>query len=560
LGTYDTTHLPIEQSAILRAVTSHLVLVSQTFHQWNTTRKHSLQLEETLKERTAQHNRRIEEQRVVLEAQRAASTNPNSEALFTAIADVIGRIVPFDCMAIVLPDLDDKKFLVYMIEVQKGRLHCYPGATFPYAGTVTAWVLKHKKPSMTQALHDLQPFPSCFDGHAKAGLQSHCALPLMVGNQAVGVLILAAKSPDQYNILDLPFLEEISGIIAVALDDRIVDEGTLGLKEPIVAEKSDTRGEGKPVNVFEEIIGKSQAIQKVLNRATMVAGTDSSVLISGETGTGKELIARAIYHLSRRSEKPFVTVNCAALPAGLIESELFGHEKGAFTGAIFRKIGRFELADGGTIFLDEIGDLSPEIQAKLLRVLQYREFERVGSSETMKVDVRLIAATNRRLTEAMGNNDFRADLYYRLNVFPIFLPPLRERREDIPLLTWYFLEKYTKRMQKPIPKINQKTMGRLMSYSWPGNIRELESVIERAVISSQGPILEVEDRLGSPSHKTVSKEERDHLLEEVLRQVGGNQSKAAKLLGIGRTTVWRKLKAQRNSNKINRIGNKAYSL
>ena len=296
----------------------------------------------------------------------------------------------------------------------------------------------------------------------------------------------------------------------------------------------------------------------------MVAGTDSSVLISGETGTGKELIARAIYQTSRRNKRDIHYGELCRSTGGLIESELFGHEKGAFTGAVSKRIGRFELADGGTIFLDEISDLSQEIQAKLLRVLQYGEFERVGGSKTIKVNVRLIAATNRHLTEAMGNNDFRADLYYRLNVFPIFLPPLRERREDIPLLTWYFLEKYTKRMQKAVLKIDAGTMGRLMGYPWPGNIRELESVIERAVILSQGPNIEVEDQLlplldmsrqqmnsptvlGHMNHKTASKEEKEHLLEEVLGQVGGNRSKAARLLGIGRTTVWRKLKAKQAS-------------
>ena len=333
-------------------------------------------------------------------------------------------------------------------------------------------------------------------------------------------------------------------------------------EKPSLAEKIIPQEETKFVHVFKEIIGKSQTIQKVLNRVMMVAGTDSSVLISGETGTGKELIARAIYQSSRRNKRSFITVNCAALPAGLIESELFGHEKGAFTGAVSKRLGRFELADGGTIFLDEISDLSQEIQAKLLRVLQYGEFERVGGSKTIKVNVRLIAATNRHLTEAMGNNDFRPDLYYRLNVFPVFLPPLRERREDIPLLTWYFLEKYTKKMQKSVLKIDAGTMERLMGYPWPGNIRELESVIERAVILSQGPNLEVEDQLlplldmsrqqmNSPtahlSHKAASKEEREHLLEEVLGQVGGNRSKAARLLGIGRTTVWRKLKAKQAS-------------
>ena len=506
---------------------------------------------------------RMDERRAILDIQQVVSMHLETKALFTAIADVVRRVMPFDYMAIVLPDLEDDKFLAYLIEAQKEQLRCYPSAILPCAGTVAAWALKHRRPSVAYMLDDLQPFPGFFDACAKAGLQSHCTLPLIVRDRVAGVFTLAAKNPDQYNILDLPFLEEIAGMIVISLDNRVPDEETFSLKESSAVEKVSLPDSAKPGHVFNEIIGKSQAIQKVLNRVTMVAGTDSSVLISGETGTGKELVARAVYHLSRRNKKSFVTVNCAALPAGLIESELFGHEKGAFTGAVSKRIGRFELADGGTIFLDEISDLSQEIQAKLLRVLQYGEFERVGGSKTIKVDVRLIAATNRHLTEAMGNNDFRADLYYRLNVFPVFLPPLRERREDIPLLTWYFLEKCTKRMEKGVLKIDAETMGRLMAYPWPGNIRELESVIERAVILSQRTHLEVEDQLlplldmsrqqmnspglGHLSHKTASKEERDHLLEEVLGQVGGNRSKAARLLGIGRTTVWRKLKAKQAS-------------
>jgi transcriptional regulator with GAF, ATPase, and Fis domain len=280
----------------------------------------------------------------------------------------------------------------------------------------------------------------------------------------------------------------------------------------------------------------------------MVAGTDSSVLISGETGTGKELIARAIHDLSKRKDRPLIKVNCAALPAGLIESELFGHEKGAFTGAISRKIGRFELADGGTLFLDEIGDLPPGVQAKLLRVLQEHEFERVGGTQTIKVDVRLITATNRDLAKAVEENSFRTDLYYRLNVFPIHLPPLRERKEDIPLLTQYFINKYMTRMGKRIEKISQETMNRLIAYPWPGNIRELENIIERAVILSKGLILEIEDELLPSSHLPDQKEkgsltleevERDHIVKilEKARWVIEGPKGAAKILNLHPNTL-----------------------
>ncbi len=269
---------------------------------------------------------------------------------------------------------------------------------------------------------------------------------------------------------------------------------------------------------FEEIVGTSPAIKKVCRAVAQVAGTDATVLITGETGTGKELIARALHNLSRRKAKPLIKVNCTALPTGLIESELFGHEKGAFTGAVTRKIGRFELADGGTIFLDEIGDIPPEVQLKLLRVLQEQEFERVGGTQTLKVNVRVIAATNRDLRQAVQANAFRADLYYRLNVFPLLVPPLRERSEDLGLLAHYFVHQYAAKLGKRIPELSQEAMTRLAAYSWPGNIRELEHLIERAVILSRGPILEITDEVLPTEVGLEEKEERLRTLEEVERE------------------------------------------
>jgi transcriptional regulator with GAF, ATPase, and Fis domain len=248
----------------------------------------------------------------------------------------------------------------------------------------------------------------------------------------------------------------------------------------------------KSVHNFEEIVGASPALQKVLDRVNRVAPTDATVLIWGETGTGKELIARAIHSTSARAEKPFIKINCAALPAGLVESELFGHERGAFSGAIQRRIGRFELAHGGTIFLDEIGEVPKDVQVKLLRVLQEREFERVGGGQTIKCDVRVIAATNRLLEKAIQEGEFRADLYYRLNVFPINMPALRERREDIPLLVQFFAQKYGPRVGRRIESVDAQTLERLSTYPWPGNIRELENIIERALILSTTPVLRVD--------------------------------------------------------------------
>ena len=303
---------------------------------------------------------------------------------------------------------------------------------------------------------------------------------------------------------------------------------------------------------FEEIIGESPALKHILQQLETVAPTDSTILIRGETGTGKELIARAIHHLSGRRERTLVKVNCAAIPTGLLESELFGHEKGAFTGAIAQRVGRFELAHRGTLFLDEVGDIPLELQPKLLRVLQEQEFERLGSTRTTRVDVRLVAATNADLTQKVADNQFRADLYYRLNVFPLTIPPLRERREDIPLLVRYFAQKYARRMKRPIETIPVKAMTALSEYHWPGNVREMENFIERAVILSRGselqiPVAELKPRNGirtpqlaaTNGFETLEHAEREHIVRTLgeTKWVIGGPTGAASRLGMKRTTL-----------------------
>ncbi len=298
---------------------------------------------------------------------------------------------------------------------------------------------------------------------------------------------------------------------------------------------------------FEQIIGNSPALESVLEQVEQVAPTDSTVLIQGETGTGKELIARAVHNLSARCGRPFIKLNCAAIPFDLLESELFGHERGAFTGAIAQKVGRFELADKGTLFLDEVGDIPPGLQPKLLRVLQEQEFERLGSTRTHKVDARLVAATNRNLVDMVKRNEFRSDLYYRLNVFPIPLPPLRERREDIPALVEHFVEIYARRMSKQIGNIPPETMSALASYEWPGNIRELQNLIERSVILSTGavlrpPLLELKRSLEVQSMEAITLEEaeRDHIRKTLghTRWVVAGPNGAAARLGIKRSTLY----------------------
>jgi formate hydrogenlyase transcriptional activator len=345
---------------------------------------------------------------------------------------------------------------------------------------------------------------------------------------------------------ELNFMQQVAKQIAVAVDNALAHEEVLALKEKLAREKLYLEDEIRTEYNFEEIVGDSAALKRVLKQVEIVAPTDSTVLIQGETGTGKELIARAIHNLSGRRERTFVKMNCAAIPTGLLESELFGHEKGAFTGAIASKVGRFELAHQGTLFLDEIGDIPLELQSKLLRVLQEQEFERLGSTKTIRVDIRLVAATNHDLSAMVADKQFRNDLYYRLNVFPIVSPPLRERQEDIPLLVRYFAQKFARRMNKHIETIPTETMTALSRYHWPGNVRELENLIERAVILSQGtelhvplPELKAAAIEGTSSVTTLEAAEREHIVRalQAAKWVIGGPSGAAVRLGMKRTTL-----------------------
>jgi formate hydrogenlyase transcriptional activator len=315
---------------------------------------------------------------------------------------------------------------------------------------------------------------------------------LISRNRAIGVLVLGRLREDAFSQADISFLTQTANQIALAVENALDYREIRELKEQLSKEKLYLEDEIRTEMNFAQVIGNSASLRKVLKQVATVAPTDSTVLIYGETGTGKELIARAIHDLSPRQSKPFVKLNCAAIPTGLLESELFGHEKGAFTGAIAQRIGRFEVADGGTIFLDEIGEIPVELQTKLLRVLQEREFERLGSSRTLRTNARLIAATNRDLEAMVSEQKFRSDLFFRLNVFPVHVPPLRERQGDIPLLVRHFTQQFSRRMKKAIETIPSAAMDALSRYHWPGNIRELQNVIERAVIISAGPALSID--------------------------------------------------------------------
>ena len=375
--------------------------------------------------------------------------------------------------------------------------------------------------------------------------------PLGTPNGPLGLLGMGSKRPNNFGQEDLDILSQISAQISLALDNALAYGRLTASKNRLEDERLYLESEIRAEYNFEDLVGKSAALRKVLDQIEIVAPTGSTVLLHGETGTGKELIARAVHSLSPRRERTFVRLNCAAIPSGLVESELFGHEKGAFTGALMQKPGRFELADRGTLFLDEIGDISLELQPKLLRALQEQEFERLGSNKTIHVDVRLIAATHRDLSLMIRKNQFREDLFYRLNVFPIEIPPLRERREDIPLLVHYFVSRLSGRMQKRIKSIPKAAMDALTNAAWPGNVRELENFVERAVILTQGdelnvPLAELKKSSGRNAApvSTFQEAERQAIIEALKAAAGriSGPGAAAERLGLKRTTLQNKMR------------------
>ena len=379
-----------------------------------------------------------------------------------------------------------------------------------------------------------------------AGLKWVCVQPLITRRGVLGIWVIGRRDDNAYTSDEVEFLAQVSAQVALASDNTRGHLEIEGLNEESDDENIEFEEGTDSETVFEGMVGKSAALRRVLRQVEIVAPTDSGVIVQGETGTGKELIARAIHNLSARRNQPFVKLNCAAIPSGLLESELFGHEKGAFTGAVMRKAGRFEVADKGTLFLDEVGDIPLELQPKLLRVLQEHEFERLGSTRTQQVDVRVIAATHRDLKQMVEDGLFRSDLYYRLHVFPLTVPPLRERREDIPMLVSHYVEKYARRIGRHIETIPVATMEALTDYSWPGNVRELQNFIERAVILSQGNVLrpalsDLEEAVPASSSKlsTLQEAEREHVLRAIREAnwvIGGPNGAAARL-GMKRTTL-----------------------
>ena len=394
------------------------------------------------------------------------------------------------------------------------------------------------------------------------GLQTLCCVPLFRPKGALGVLVLGSTRPEAFQQEDLALLNQVATQLAIAMENHRAAAEIETLRQRLAEEKKYLEGEIRSEGRFTEFVGDSPPLQKVLDQVATVAPSNATVLILGETGTGKELVARAVHRMSRRREAPFIKLNCAAIPTGLLESELFGHERGAFTGAVSQKVGRMELANGGTLFLDEVGEIPLDLQPKLLRVLQDQEFERLGSNRTIKVDLRLVAATNRDLPQRMAQNEFRSDLFYRLSVFPIRMPPLRERREDIPQLVRYYVRKFALRMERHIETIPKETIKALMEWSWPGNARELENLMERSVILSTGsalhvPLLELRPEprpavaLSDGPDNTRDNAERQHIIR-VLAETGGVLSGpggAATRLGLKRTTLQSKMQRLKITRK-----------
>jgi formate hydrogenlyase transcriptional activator len=490
----------------------------------------------------------------LLAVSQAIVGNRDLAGLFRDLAGRLRQVVGFDYVALVLHDAPTGRMRLHVLETDEP---VPPGATIvlPPDDDPAGLVWQTQRPLVTAHLGDLAPWPRLLAQVQPYGVQSCCWLPLTTARRQLGTLVFTCKRPAAYAAADLDFLQQVANQVAVAVENALAFQEIEALTDKLAQENAYLEEEARTDHNFGEIVGGSATLRRVLKQVETVAPTGSTVLIRGETGTGKELIARAVHDLSPRRGRTFVKLNCAAIPTGLLESELFGHERGAFTGAISQKAGRFELAHQGTLFLDEVGDIPPELQPKLLRVLQEQEFERLGGTKTIKVDVRLVAATHRDLARMVADGRFREDLFYRLNVFPVVLPPLRERRDDIPRLVRHFTQQFARRMGRQIETIPSAVMDALAAYPWPGNVRELQNVIERAVILSPGPTLQVPlgelqpapEQPGGPAATapgTLADAEREHILN-VLRETGwalGGPTGAAARLGMKRTTLQSRMK------------------
>ncbi|MGA2427571.1 MAG: sigma 54-interacting transcriptional regulator [Candidatus Acidiferrum sp.] len=500
--------------------------------------------------------------RVLLDVNNVLVTSLELPELFRGIVSTLQRVIHHDYTSLALLDPVTGLLKIHALDFPGRQGLLKAEMTISREASPAGRAIAEGRTLVSRGA-ELEQYPSEVVRLLRAeGLQAICCIPLSNRGRTFGTLNLASRRMDVFTPPDIELVQQVAAQIAIAVENALAFKEIDALKDKLAEEKLYLEEEIRSAFNFEEIIGDSPAIRRALAQVELVAPAGTTVLILGETGTGKEVIARAVHNLSPRKERTFVKVNCAAIPSGLLEAELFGHERGAFTGAINQKIGRFELADRGTLFLDEIGDIPLELQPKLLRVLQEQEFERLGSNRTQRVDVRVVAATNRDLSRLVADKEFRSDLYYRLNVFPIQIPALRERREDVPLLVRYFVQNFSRRLNKTVEYVPVEAMDALVNYDWPGNIRELENLIERAVLLSPGkelrvPLSELKPSalsansnvsadlsLFAPSPSsvpitTLEEAERQHILR-ALRQtewrIAGPKGAAA-ILGMKRTTL-----------------------
>jgi len=482
---------------------------------------------------------------LLLDVTNQVVSNLQLRDVLRAISASVRRVMQCDLVGVFLPDSEGSRLQTFVLDFPESKGFIREEFC-SMEGSLGGFVFRTGKP-WTGNTSDVLQVGATEYPIIPEGLKTGCMLPLVSRNRVLGLLGLGRREENAFSQVDIGCRAQVASQIAIAVENALEYGQITEAKERLAEQKFYLEDEIRLEHNFEEIIGNSPKLKAVLESVRIVAPSDSTVLIQGETGTGKEVIARAIHNLSPRKRNAFVKVNCAAIPLGLLESELFGHEKGSFTGAITQRIGRFELADKGTLFLDEVGDIPLELQPKLLRVLQEQEFERLGSTRTQRVDVRLLAATNVSLTQMIAEKKFRSDLYYRLRVFPIDVPPLRDRRDDIPLLIHYFANKYARRMGKQIKSIPKETMNVLSHYAWPGNIRELQNLMERAVLLSTGPSLRVplaeilSDSGPSPAKggNALEQAEREQIVRALRESnwvVGGAHGAAARL-GLKRTSL-----------------------
>ncbi len=494
--------------------------------------------------------------RLLLDVTTAVVSHLDLRGLFREIAAGLRRVVPVEYASLALHDPARNGWDLHVLDFPSGKGYLRESIRVPFEDAPASRAFTTRKTAGLDRA-GLERMAAAGSAVARAlldeGVRHWCSVPLLGRERVLGSVNVGRLTDAPFSPADVEWLERVAGPVGLAVENALAFRQIEELRDKLAEEKRYLEDEIRTEYGFADIIGTNPGLKEALRQVEVVAPADTTALILGETGTGKELIARAIHRLSRRADRTFVKLNCAAIPTGLLESELFGHEKGAFTGAVARKVGRFELADGGTLFLDEVGDIPPELQPKLLRVLQEQEFERLGGTKTLKVDVRLVAATNRDLGKMVADGRFRADLFYRLNVFPIRLPPLRDRTDDIPPLARYFVAEYARKLNRPVRSIPAAALEAMQRYAWPGNVRELENFVERCVLLSAGPELWVPvgeltaASTAAPTDGadlTLADAERSAILAALAAAKGkvGGPTGAAARLGMKRTTLQSKMK------------------